>query len=78
MVTPYQITKNAINFLKRNQTEMNYLEDNMWTIFDLFDDIYFELKFISMAIRLDELSSLLEQEPEIPISDSPLIFEHFD
>ena len=46
--------------------EMNHLDDNMWIIFELLDDIYFELKLISLAISLDEISSMVEQELELP------------
>ena len=42
----------------------NILNFTMWTIFDLFDDIYFDLKLILMAIEMDNLAALLE--PELP------------
>ena len=45
---------------------MNYLKDNMWITFKLLDDIYFDLNFILVAITIDEVSTLLEQEPEPP------------
>lgn len=35
----------------------------MWTILDLFDDVYFELKLILLAIEMDNLSALLESVP---------------
>ena len=54
---------------------MNYLRLHDFDIFDQFDDIYFKLKFILLAISMDELSSILEQEPETPYSDSPITFE---
>ena len=41
----------------------NVLDFTMWTIFDLFDDIYFDLKLILLAIEMDDLVALLEPEP---------------
>ena len=41
----------------------NILDFTMWTIFDLFDDIYFDLKLILLAIEMDDLAALLEPEP---------------
>ena len=34
----------------------NVLDFTMWTIFDLFDDIYFDLKLILLAIEMDDLA----------------------
>ena len=72
MEAHWQCTKNNISFLEHMTTEMNYLEDNMWIIFDLFDDNYFELKLISLAISLDKIPLMVEQELETPNLDKIL------
>ena len=59
---------NSLN--KYHLTEMNssnILDFTMWTIFNLFDDIYFDLKLILMAIEMDDLAAFLE--PELPTFD---------
>ena len=43
--------------------EMTYIDDAMWNIMDIFDDIYFELYLILLAIELDDISSLLASLP---------------
>ena len=43
--------------------EMTTIDDCMWTILDIFDEIYWELKFIQLAINMDEVAALLEPEP---------------
>ena len=52
---------------------MNSLDTTMWTIMDIFDDIYFDLNLILLAITMDEVLTLLEQEPAPP----PYIFNPF-
>ena len=42
---------------------MTYIDDAMWEIMDIFDDIYFELYLILLAIELDDISSLLASPP---------------
>ena len=42
---------------------MTYIDDAMWEIMDIFDDIYFELHLILLAIELDDISSLLAFPP---------------
>ena len=42
---------------------MNPLDNIMWTIFDLFDEIFWELERIRMAINLDDLEGLLLPPP---------------
>ena len=53
--------------------EMNSLDATMWTIMDIFDDIYFDLNLIFLTITMDEVSLLLEQEPALP----PYTFDPF-
>ena len=42
---------------------MTIIDDRVWTMMDIFDDIYFELHLILLAIELDEISSLLASPP---------------
>ena len=42
---------------------MNPLDEIMWTIFDLFDEIFWELERIQQAINLDDLEGLLLPPP---------------
>ena len=42
---------------------MNDLNEIMWNIFDLFDEIFWELERIQMAINLDDLEGLLLPPP---------------
>ena len=42
---------------------MTYIDDAMWDIMDIFDDIYFELYLILLAIKLDDISLLLASPP---------------
>ena len=51
--------------------EMNSLNIIMWTILETFNDIFYDLNLILLAINLDEVTSLLEQEPVPP----PYIFD---
>ena len=39
------------------------LDDIVWTMLDLFDDIYLELEQILAAIERDDLTGLLEPLP---------------
>ena len=43
--------------------EMTIINDCMWTIMDIFDEIFWELKLIQLAINMDEIATLLEPEP---------------
>ena len=43
--------------------EMICLNDIVWTMLDLFDDIYLELQQILAAIERDDLAGLLELPP---------------
>ena len=52
---------------------MNSLDTTMWIIMDIFDDIYFDLNLILLAITMDEVLTLLEQERAPP----PYIFDPF-
>ena len=63
MVTRWQIIRNDINFLNHRSTKMTCIDDAMWDIMDIFDDIYFELYLILLAIELDDISSLLASPP---------------
>ena len=45
---------------------MNSLNTIMWTILETFDEIFYDLNLILLAINLDEVVSLLEQEPAPP------------
>ena len=38
---------------------MTYIDDAMWTIMDIFDEIYMDLYLILLAIEMDDISSLL-------------------
>ena len=49
---------------------MTIIDDCMWDIMDIFDDIYFELYLILLAIEPDEISSLLASPP--PLEFDPL------
>ena len=49
---------------------MTYIDDAMWEIMDIFDDIYFELYLILLAIELDDISLLLASPP--PLEFDPL------
>ena len=42
---------------------MTIIDDCVWTMMDIFDDIYFELHLILLAIELDDISSLLASPP---------------
>ena len=42
---------------------MTYIDDAMWSIMDLFDEIYLELYLILQAIEEDNISSLLASPP---------------
>ena len=42
---------------------MNCLDEIMWTIYDLFDDIFLELERIQQAINMDDLEGLLLPPP---------------
>ena len=42
---------------------MNSLDEIMWIIFDLFDDIFWELDRIQQAINMDDLEGLLLPPP---------------
>ena len=42
---------------------MTYIDDAMWEIMDIFDDIYFELFSILLAIELDDIPLLLASPP---------------
>ena len=42
---------------------MNRLDEIIWTIFDLLDDIFLELERIQMAINMDDLDGLLLPPP---------------
>ena len=67
MVTHWQIIRSNINFLNHHSMEMTPIDDCMWTILDIFDEIYWELKFIQLAINMDEVAALLE--PDTPTFD---------
>ena len=59
-----------------NPTEMTCIDDAMWDIMDIFDDIFFDLYLILLAIELDDISSLLASPP--PQKFDPLrTFGHF-
>ena len=42
---------------------MTCIDDAMWNIMDIFDNIFFELYLILLAIELDDISSLLASPP---------------
>ena len=42
---------------------MAYLDDTMWSIFDIFDEIFLELYLIQLAIDQDDIFSLLASPP---------------
>ena len=42
---------------------MTYIDDAMWSIMDIFDEIYLELYLILLAIEMDDISSLLAPPP---------------
>ena len=42
---------------------MNYLDEIMQDIFDIFDDIFLELERIRFAINMDDLEGLLLPPP---------------
>ena len=46
---------------------MTIIDDCVWTMMDIFDEIFWELKLIQVAINMDELATLLK--PESPIFD---------
>ena len=66
MVTCWHFINDNINFLKNAVMEMNSLNTIMWTILETFDKIFYNLNLILLAINLDEVASLLEQEPAPP------------
>ena len=39
----------------------------MWIILDIFDDIYFDLKLILLAIEMDDIGELLKTPPFDPL-----------
>ena len=45
---------------------MNDLNTIMWTILETFDNMFYDLNLILLAIKLDEVASLLQQEPVPP------------
>ena len=47
----------------KKRMEMNSLNTIMWTILETFNDIFNNLNLILLVINLDEVASLLEQEP---------------
>ena len=53
--------------------EMNSLNTIMWTILETFDEIFYNLNLILLAINLDEVASLLEQE----LTPPPHTFDPF-
>ena len=63
LVTHWHSISRKINFLETNLTEMTCINDAMWDIMDIFDDIYFELYLILLAIELDDIPSLLASPP---------------
>ena len=71
MVTCWHSTNNESTSLKHTMMEMNSLDATMWTIMDIFDDIYFDLNLILLAITMDKISTLLEQEPAPPYIFNP-------
>ena len=42
---------------------MNHLDEIMWIIYDLFDNIFLELERIRTAINMDDLEGLLQPPP---------------
>ena len=67
MVTHWQFIRNNISFLNYCSTEMTIIDDCVRTIMDIFDEIFWELKLIQLAINMDEVATLLE--PESPAFD---------
>ena len=65
MVTCWQFIRSDINFLNYHSMEMTIIDDHMWTIMDIFDEIFWELKLIQLAIKMDDVAALLEPEPPI-------------
>ena len=51
---------------------MTFIDDLVWTMMDIFDDIYFDLKAILIAIEMDELAGMLEPSPPPPQEFDPL------
>ena len=49
--------------LKQSSTEMTCIDDAMWTILDIFDEIYMDLHLILLAIEMDDIPSLLASPP---------------
>ena len=43
---------------------MTCIDDAMWDIMDIFDDIFFDLYLILLAIELDDISLLLASPPQ--------------
>ena len=39
---------------------MTCIDDAMWIILDIFDDIYFDLNLILLAIEIDKIDKLLK------------------
>ena len=44
-------------------TEMTCIDDAMWTIMDIFDEIFMDLYLILLAIEMDDIPSLLAPPP---------------
>ena len=42
---------------------MNPLDSIMFNILETLDDIYFDLKLILLAIKMDDITALVEPEP---------------
>ena len=43
---------------------MTCIDDAMWTIMDIFDEIFMELYLIRLAIEMDDVPSLLAPPPQ--------------
>ena len=43
--------------------EMTCIDNAMWTILDIFDDIFMDLYLILLAIEMDDIPSLLASPP---------------
>ena len=44
--------------------EMTCIDDAMWTILDIFNDIYIDLYLILLAIEMDDIPALLAPPPQ--------------
>ena len=49
--------------LKQTLTEMTCINDAMWTIMDIFGEIFLDLYLILLAIEMDDIPSLLASPP---------------